>query len=537
MNNFFERLTIQSPRKGPRRGFETKCDTETCPLSSSAAEERTEERKEPQEDTEMEPNNREVREALLPREGEEDDRRGDSEAAASVARKVCGMAANQVVPILLLMAVVGVVSFAAGNWQLFPGSDDANEDSWGPARPLKKLDKPTVILISADGFRWTYQYKVPTPNIDRLRLNGTETATGLLPVYPSLTFPNHYSIATGLYPAWHGIIGNSFSDPEFKDPRGFNMSNYDSKWWLGEPIWVTATKNGLRAATYFWPGSEVLHGPWTCDPKFCHKYNGSVPYEDRVDTVLSYFDLPSGEIPSFISLYFESPDHEGHENGPDSPQVAAAIAKIDSLIGRLILGLEKRGVFEDVTVILVSDHGMAPNCDSKMIYLEDLGLGSDLNMSWLDDAGALLAIRPPPEVDAKALHEKMAAALSSGKVQNSQFLKLYLKEDLPKRLLYSHSDRVQPIIGMPAEGYKVGWSKSQTCGGQCGGQHGYDNQLLSMRAIFFAHGPQFAQGRVVPSFMNVEIYNVMATILGIKDVAANNGTAHFASSVLLPRNP
>ncbi|BBN03254.1 hypothetical protein MPTK1_2g22060 [Marchantia polymorpha subsp. ruderalis] len=433
-----------------------------------------------------------------------------------------------VVPFFLLLLVVGFVSYTAGQKQ------KRGPEDWGPGRPLRKLSRPSVILISADGFRWTYNFKLPTPNIERLRTNGTEAVTGLIPVFPSLTFPNHYSIVTGLYPAWHGVIANSFSDPEFEDPIGFYQGNIDPKWWGGEPIWVTATKNGLQAATYFWPGSEVPNGPWTCPPDFCQHYNKTVPYEDRVDTVLSYMDLPTDKIPSFISLYFESPDHEGHQTGPDSPEVAAAVGRIDSLIGRLIDGLEARGLMEDVTIILVGDHGMAANCDSKMIYLEDMELGHELNFEWVDAYGALLSIRPPPDVDAKALYEKMAKAMASGKVPNSEFLNLYLKEDLPERLHYSANERIQPIIGMPAEGYKVGLTRYSVCGAECGGQHGYDNQLLSMRTVFIAHGPQFARGRTVPSFINVEIYNILSSILELKSPAANNGSSRFASSVLLP---
>ncbi|KAG6545032.1 hypothetical protein Mapa_013724 [Marchantia paleacea] len=500
------------------------CALNSSPLSSEG-EEYEMEKREPAS-VALLPRIDERREASLGRDAEE--------AAAAAAAGAGGVGAygsvmtRCVVPVLLLLLVVGFVSYTAGQKQ-----KRAPED-WGPGRPLRKLSRPTVILISSDGFRWAYNFKVPTPNIERLRTNGTEAATGLIPVFPSLTFPNHYSIVTGLYPAWHGVIANSFSDPEFKDPIGFYQGNIDPKWWGGEPIWVTATKNGLQAATYFWPGSEVPNGPWTCPREFCQPYNGSVPYEDRVDKVLSYMDLPTEKIPSFISLYFESPDHEGHLTGPDSPEVAEAVGKIDSLIGRLIGGLEERGLFEDVTIILVGDHGMAPNCDSKMIYLEDMELGEGLNFEWVDAYGALLSIRSPPDVDAKALYEKMAKAMASGKVPNSEFLKLYLKEDLPARLLYSANDRIQPIIGMPSEGFKVGLTRSGVCGAQCGGQHGYDNQLLSMRTVFIAHGPQFARGRTVPSFINVEIYNILSSILELKSPAANNGSSHFASSVLLP---
>ncbi|EFJ05414.1 hypothetical protein SELMODRAFT_431577 [Selaginella moellendorffii] len=216
------------------------------------------------------------------------------------------------------------------------------------------LDKPVVILISLDGFRWGYQWKVATPNIDRLISNGTEAFPGMIPVYPSTTFPNHYSIVTGLYPAWHGIIANRFRDP--------------------------------------------------ANEKFT---------TDRVDAVLGYLDR--SVVPSFIGLYFEEPDKQGHREGADAPQISAAITRVDSMIGKLLEGLEKRKILEEVTIIVVGDHG---------------------------------------------------------------------------------SD------------------------------HGYDNLLGSMRTIFIGHGPQFAKGKKVPSCVNVEVYNVITTILGINGTS-NNGTADY----------
>ncbi|KAJ7571006.1 hypothetical protein O6H91_01G144900 [Diphasiastrum complanatum] len=399
------------------------------------------------------------------------------------------------------------------------------------SRPLKVLDKPLVILVSSDGFRWGYQWKVPTPNIDRLRLNGTEAEPGLIPVFPTLTFPNHYSIATGLYPAWHGIISNYFHYPVNGNTETFYMGNLDPKWWLGEPIWQTVTKAGLKAATFFWPGSEVVKGPWNCPPSLCRHYNGSVPYEDRVDTVLGYLDLPPWERPSFMSLYFESPDKPGHEVGPDAPQISEAIERIDAMIGRLLDGLEQRNVLEDVSIIMVGDHGMVGTCDKKLIYLHDLAPWISIPSSWIDSTSPVLAIRPPSDVDAKEVVKKMSEGLSSGKVENGNFLKVYLKEDLPERLHYSDSARIQPIIGLIAEAFKVEEKRSKAK--ECGGAHGYDNEFASMRTIFIGHGPRFAKGRKVPSFINVELYNVMTTILGI-EAAPNNGSLSFVNSLLLP---
>uniref|UniRef100_A0A1J3J1N4 Ectonucleotide pyrophosphatase/phosphodiesterase family member 3 n=2 Tax=Noccaea caerulescens TaxID=107243 RepID=A0A1J3J1N4_NOCCA len=398
------------------------------------------------------------------------------------------------------------------------------------ARPLKKLDKPVVLLISSDGFRFGYQFKTKLPNIHRLIANGTEAETGLIPVFPTLTFPNHYSIVTGLYPAYHGIINNRFVDPE--TGKVFTMSSHEPEWWLGEPLWETVANQGLKAATYFWPGSEVHKGSWNCPKGLCQIYNGSVPFDDRVDTILSYFDLPSNEIPSFMTLYFEDPDHQGHQVGPDDPQITEAVVNIDRLIGRIIDGLEKRGVFEDVTVIMVGDHGMVGTCDKKVVVLDDLASWIEIPSSWVQYYTPLLAIKPPSDRNAADIVAKMKEALSSGEVENGKYLKVYLKEDLPSRLHYVENDRIPPIIGLVDEGFKVELKKSEAK--ECGGAHGYDNAFFSMRTIFIGHGPMFLEGKKVPSFENVEIYNVISSILGLK-AAPNNGSDGFVSNVLLPR--
>nr|KYP60351.1 Ectonucleotide pyrophosphatase/phosphodiesterase family member 1 [Cajanus cajan] len=279
------------------------------------------------------------------------------------------------------------------------------------------LPHPVVILISSDGFRFGYQHKTPTPNIHRLILHGTEALTGLIPVFPTLTFPNHYSIVTGLYPPHHGIINNFFFDPLTGEK--FTMSTHDPKWWLGHPLWETVAAHNLTAATYFWPGSE------------------------------------------------------GHLVGPDDSEITNAVSRIDTIIGRLIQGLEQRGVFD----------------------------------------------------------EKMNQGLNSGKVENGEKLRVFLKENLPERLHYSDSDRIPPIIGLVEEGYKV--EATRTGNKECGGAHGYDNAFFSMRTIFIGRGPRFARGRKIPSFENVQIYNLVTSILNIQG-APNNGSASFPNSVLLP---
>lgn len=433
---------------------------------------------------------------------------------------------------LLLTTCIALASSSAFAFLFFSKASSGNSSQSSPfdtsARSLTKLSHPVVILISSDGFRFGYQFKTPTPNIHRLINNGTEAELGLIPVFPTLTFPNHYSIVTGLYPSFHGIINNHFLDPQTGD--AFTMASHEPKWWLGEPLWETVANHGMKAATYFWPGSEVKKGSWNCPPEFCQNYNGSVPFEDRVDTILNYFDLPDSEIPVFMTLYFEDPDHQGHQVGPDDPEITEAVARIDKMIGKLIAGLEKRGVFEDVTLIMVGDHGMVGTCDKKLIFLDDLAPWIEIPATWVQSYTPLLAIRPPSGHSPSDVVKKMNEGLSSGKIKNGKNLKVYLKEDLPSRLHYAASDRIPPIIGLLEEGFKV--EQKKTDRKECGGAHGYDNEFFSMRTIFIGHGPQFARGRKIPSFENVQIYNTITSILKIKG-ASNNGTASFPQTVLL----
>ncbi|KAJ9551209.1 LOW QUALITY PROTEIN: hypothetical protein OSB04_015254 [Centaurea solstitialis] len=370
------------------------------------------------------------------------------------------------------------------------------------ARPLAKLTHQTVILISSDGFRFGYQFKTPTPNIHRLIQNGTEAETGLISVFPTLTFPNHYSIATGLYPAYHGIINNKFTNPITN--KTFTMSSHEPEWWLGKPIWETIANHGLKPATYFWPGSE---GSWDCPQGFCAPYNESVPFEERVDTVLNYFDLPKDEIPVFMTLYFEDPDHQGHLVGPDDPEITEAVKNVDGLIGRLINGLENRGVFEDVTIILVGDHGMVGTCDKRLIFLDDLASWNEIPEEW---SGS----RDPSAVGSFGFRDRCEdeRGFGVGEVNNRDKLRVFRKEDLPERLHYSDSDRIPPIIGLVEEGFKIEQRGSGKA--ECGGAHGYDNR------------------RKVPSFENVEIYNLITSILGING-ASNNGSSSFAKTMIL----
>lgn len=248
--------------------------------------------------------------------------------------------------------------------------------------------------------------------------------------------------------------------------------------------------------------------------------------------MLGYFDLPADEIPVFTAVYFSDPDSQGHVFGPDHAAITEAVAHLDDVLARLIEGLEKRGVFQEVHIVVVGDHGMAAVCDEKFVYLEDLKPWVDIPENWVQSKYQLLSIRPDKDnVNLEEVVLRMNKGLSSGKVENGQRLRVYLKEDLPKRLHYSDSDRVCPIIGIVEEGYTVEINRRK--GLKCGGEHGYDNELFSMRSIFIGHGPRFEKGKKINSFVNVEIYNLLVNILGLNG-ASNDGSDSFANDVLLP---
>ena len=178
---------------------------------------------------------------------------------------------------------------------------------------INDLDE-TVILISVDGFRADYIEKFRPPVISRLAAEGTR-AKWMKPAYPTKTFPNHYTLVTGLYPDNHGIIENNMWDDEIGAQFGLSIKEQvtNPKWWSGEPIWNTAQRQGKIAASFFWPGSEAaISGS---QPRYWKPYEHTTEHEVRVRTVLEWIDLPREQRPQMITLYFSDVDDAGHNFG------------------------------------------------------------------------------------------------------------------------------------------------------------------------------------------------------------------------------
>jgi predicted AlkP superfamily pyrophosphatase or phosphodiesterase len=357
---------------------------------------------------------------------------------------------------------------------------------------------PILILVSFDGFRAIDVDRLPVPNLRALAARGV-AAKSLIPSFPLLTFPNHYTLVTGLYPEHHGIVGNNISDPSF--PERFSMSAKtakDPRWWGGEPVWVTAIRQGRRAATMFWPGSEVTIGG--VRPTFTVPYDKKVSSADRVTQVLTWLALPEDQRPSFVSLYFEEIDSASHDHGLESPEIISAAEHLDAALGQLEAGVKRLGLDDRTTLVVVSDHGMAPLSRDRVIFLDD-----DIDVSTVDivEATALLELRPK-DGDVDRLYRELHG-------RHPQ-LAIYKREETPDWLHYRDNPRIPPIIGIPAEGWAV-MTRARFDRKFDPATHGWDASQPALRALFVAAGPPVRSGLVVEPFANVDVYDFLCAIL------------------------
>ncbi|NNE71669.1 MAG: sulfatase-like hydrolase/transferase [Rhodothermales bacterium] len=377
----------------------------------------------------------------------------------------------------------------------------------------------TLILISFDGFRADYLDTFDVPNLRALAAGGVWARDGIKPVFPSKTFPNHYAIATGLYPANNGIVANTMYD-ERRD-AWFRISDRDAVedpyWWDGEPIWVTAELQGMTAATYFWVGSEApVKG---VQPTYWFRHDASVPGAERVDQVLDWLDLPESERPQMITLYFSGTDTAGHIWGPHARRTGDAIEAADRQLGRLLEGLERRGIRDETNLVLVSDHGMAEVDPDQVVYLEDY---LDRGVGRFVDYSPVLAIRVDDDDVARVRRD----------LSRAPGLDVLSDRDLAE-LNYTDHWRIPSVIALAHEGWTIYSSRAfhRQAGPANPGNHGYHPDLESMRSLFIANGPAFKNGLEVEPFENVHLYELMTRILGLTP-APNDGDPAVTQSFL-----
>ena len=362
----------------------------------------------------------------------------------------------------------------------------------------------SVLLVSIDGFRADYLGKGNTPNLDRIAAEGVR-AEWMNPSFPTLTFPNHYTLVTGMRPDHHGIVHNTMSDKEL---GGFSLGNREAvgnaKWWLGEPIWIAAHKAGLPTASMFWPGSEApIMGQ---HPTRWNVWDEKVTYETRVDTVVGWMQEPLNTRPRFATLYFDGVDHEAHSSGPFSAATAAEIVKVDRAIGDLLAKMRATGSLNYTDMIIVSDHGMAEVPPTNGVIVDDM-----VPREWAKaiSLGQVVTFAP------NAGFEAQARAKLVGKHAHYE---CWDKWSLPSRFHYGTSARVPAIVCLMETGWDAVTRDSQArriAGGVTRGSHGFDPASPDMRALFIAVGPDFRTGAVIPAFDNVDVYPLLRSLLGL----------------------
>ena len=390
-------------------------------------------------------------------------------------------------------------------------TSSSKSDPFTTARAVATQARDSVLLVSLDGFRADYLDLGITPNLSRIAREGVR-ARWMTPSYPTLTFPNHYSMVTGLVPDHHGIVHNTMRDAAL---GGFKLSDRkavgDGRWWGGEPIWVGAEKAGLPSATLYWPGSEAEIAGVRPTRWSQYREGHTLPLDARVDTVLGWLSEPQATRPRIATLYFETVDHDSHAYGPDSPQAHAAVRTVDAAMGRLLDGLAARGIAGQVNLIVVSDHGMATVPRSQLVAVEDVVSKEEATVVTI---GQAITIAPNPGYEARV--ERKLLGSHDG-------YDCWRKDELPVRWRYGSHPRIPPIVCQMHEGWDMLPREviaRRTV--ETRGSHGYDPALPSMRALFVASGPAFRRGVTLQPFANVDVYPLLARLLGLRP-APNDG--------------
>lgn len=395
----------------------------------------------------------------------------------------------------------------------------------GGVNAAHQQDKPYLILVSIDGFRWDYMDLYPTPNIDRVAAAGSRVER-LLPVFPTLTFPNHYSIATGLYPANHGLVANDFPDPARNTWYALkNRSTVeDPAFYGGEPIWVTAETQGMVAAAFFFVGTEAaVQG---VSPTHWRSFDKSISGEDRVDQVLAWLAEPPESRPHLYTLYFENVDDYSHWYGPGSEESIEAISKVDAYIGRLLNGLEKLPHADRVNTMLVSDHGQGTFLEDPQAFALDEHV--DLADSTIIEGGAYLFMHFNEDDPARAreIVDTVNKHWSHGQA--------YVPADTPEQWHVDDNPRFPDVMLIPDAGFAVLSSSEKLAHKITAGDHGWAPEANAMHGFFVASGPNIKPGITLGPVRSIDIYPMMLSILDLDAPEKIDGDPCALAGILIP---
>jgi alkaline phosphatase D len=373
-------------------------------------------------------------------------------------------------------------------------------------------------MVSLDGFRYDYAKRYHADHLLALAAQGASAPEGMLPAYPSITFPNHYTIVTGLYPEHHGIVANSFYDPARKEIYSYHDSKSvaDGTWYGGTPLWVLAEQQGMRSASFFWVGSEAdIQG---VRPTYYLKFDGSFPNQKRVEQVLAWLHLPPEQRPHMITLYFSDTDTAGHRYGPDSAEVADAVHELDGEIGKLVEGIKESKLAVDL--IVLADHGMA-SVKGAPIHLDQFGLNP---AAFAQIMGS--SMYPKSDDDAQKAYEALLG--------KSDKFDVYRRAQVPAYLHFDSNPREGDPVVIPTGSYVINAIADLRAPEHAPvGAHGYDvTRMPEMKALFVAAGPDIKPGIALDPFENVDVYPLVAKILGLDITNLKTGPIDGKLSVL-----
>lgn len=387
----------------------------------------------------------------------------------------------------------------------------------------QSMQQDYLILVSCDGFRWDYVERFQPPNLKKFISEGVQ-AESMLSCYPSKTFPNHYSIATGMYPDRHGLVDNSYFDPEKNEVYriGDRQKVEDGSWYKGTPIWVQAARSGMVTASFFFVGSEAdVQG---VRPTYYYHYDGSIPNDKRVEQVLDWLKLPEKERPHLITLYFSDMDDKGHRFSPDADAILEnTLLKLDKSLGKLFEGVKQSKL--PVNIIIVSDHGMVSVPLSQLLLIEQL---EDKARYRVVNGGALVHFYLKDGVEAEAVYEELKA--------KEDHFKIYRTKEVPYFEIPPESPRWGDLMAIPDPGWYFVSQRVATLRKAEGqdplGEHGYDPEIRDLHGIFYAGGPAFKEGLTIGAFKNLHVYPLMCRLLGLKVPAEVDGKIEVLEEVL-----
>lgn len=395
--------------------------------------------------------------------------------------------------------------------------DTTQQVTEGRRNSATQQSRPYVILISIDGFRYDYADKYHAQHL--LRLSGAGVrATAMQPSFPTLTFPNHYTLATGMYPSHHGLVDNHFYDR--KRDAVYKVGNReaveDGTWYGGVPLWVLAEKQKMISASYFWVGSESAIQ--NIRPTYYFRYQEKTGIDQRIQQVVNWLSMPEEQRPHLITFYFPEVDHMGHRYGPETDSVRKAVQFVDAAIGKMTEAVSKLNL--PVNFIVVSDHGMQQVSTSNIITLPDTPVLKPLKVAFGHEKVLLYGNN---EAEIKAAYDFLK--------QHEDHYTAYLKKEAPERWHYGQEDvydRIGDIILLAEPDYAFGMSGKSIPPGH----HGFDNNLANMHAIFMAWGPAFKSNTRIGTFENIHVYPLVARILGLDITQPIDGKLEVLEGIL-----